>query len=360
MLAAKQLHCDSNIQLFMTSPIVGQESILVVRQVPVGERGLVLVDGKFRLSKVGVSVAITYPAPMLVGFGAIAVGIASRASLLFGGGGALKSGQAFLRRPALLLSMAAVVLIFVLSGRPETRNAVFAISTARRMEIKPLAQVSQQQSEIAPRVPPQHQPLAAGVAVAGKQEPTSAPYAAVKAAFATAQQDESRTRLPATAQPPTSVTSAVPPVPEPALMPRYPVPSIIKRSPFDAAPLQLPTNTQSNSHFPYASTAAGKTYDQAATQDTTPAIDVEIRTDQRLLPAKPLAIDAIEGTPDYRPITTNDDALVIRMGNGIFKEIRPGQQLPGGATLKSVAPAGDSYKTDVGTFNFSIKGQPKK
>ena len=139
-------------------------------------------------------------------------------------------------------------------------------------------------------------------------------------------------------------------------MPRYPVPSIIKRSPFDAAPLQLPTTTQSNSHFPYASTAAGKTYDQAATQDTTPAIDVEIRTDPKVLPAKPLANETIEGTPDYRPVTTNDGALVIRMGNGVFKEIRPGQQLPGGETLKSVAPAGDSYKTDVGTFNFSIKG----
>lgn len=63
-------------------------------------------------------------------------------------------------------------------------------------------------------------------------------------------------------------------------------------------------------------------------------------------------------SPPWYATTFNDGALVIR-SHGTFRQIRPGQILPDGETLKSVNEPASSYTTSAGTFIIS-QGVPNE
>lgn len=252
-----------------------------------------------------------------------------------------------LRQPALLAVLGIGTLAFMLSGQPGHRQKMVTRLQTSPTPESVLTSIAAPQTKrlsesvIAPLAVPNPPVMAVG--------PTETPPAAVIVSKAIA---PNKPAVDSSAPAQQLSSSAVE-------RPRYPVPPTFARSAFDQPPPIPTTGGKVKPRAWSGARAIVDTAEGAKASDAKPAIDVEIRTAPKMAAAEVPSRPSIESTPDYRAVTTNDDALVIRLGNGSFQEIRTGQKLPGGETLKSVNPAGDSFSTDVGIFYFSTKGVSK-
>lgn len=328
--------------LMTASPILGPESHLVVRRIPSGHRSLVYADGKLTLSAVPVTKPITFPRTTLMRV----------CAYIWHSFASLKKIIRRFRRPKFKGSVPvsyfalSVVLLFLLA----LLSTSLFLSKTQTHDIQKTT-LTRTNEEVPPHLDT-------------KRTATPAP------AFVNPSADAA---TPASSSPAPTARPAVsvPYLPAPLSMPpAYAAPV------YPAAPMPSAGVFDAIRHGRQPQRQTADSYSEApekpAPSQWQTAVDVEIRIPQEKPAAAPsVASNAVTGPdaagaaesakaiPDYRVITSNEDALVLRLSDGKFKEIHPGQTLPGGETLLGVNADGAGYKTSVGTFSFPTTGVSK-
>lgn len=340
--------------------ICAPESHLVYRRVPIGQRALVLVDGKFRLSAEPQRAPIIYPATLLTQLRAVIWRVSHDLWC---------RAHDFLTRLCIGLWMHFDSMIIGLTVIGLAYSALNQIASQRAAlsQSKVVAQIHQEQLAAAPTTPP--------VSKALPPLPSSSSLAIRDAQPSTTQVDSAAP--PNSTAAPVVSTVATSPIEQtttvailrPTLFPAPPVPPPVHQMAFSAPPPlpePSPSGHRRSGHRRSGQVAVEPLESKAKEVAKTIDVDtVELRPrasenkqDDKKDVSSPESRQLNEMTlaPSYRPVTTNAEALVIRLSDGKFKEIQPGQPLPSGETLISVDRGGASYKTSVGTFSFSTNG----